>query len=101
MNRQQAKELLPIIQAFADGKVIQYRPYSDLPWKDMENGNFNDNRENYRIKPETVKYRRYLQRGNTQLIVSICHAGVSDPYVTEKRGEFVRWIDNDWIEQEI
>lgn len=31
MNRQQAKELLPIIQAFAEGKTIQYYCKSENP----------------------------------------------------------------------
>ena len=29
MTREQAKEILPIIQAFAEGKKIQYRNHSD------------------------------------------------------------------------
>lgn len=32
MNRQQAKELLPIIEAFAEGKIIQVRTNSISKW---------------------------------------------------------------------
>ena len=65
MNRQQAKELLPIIQAFAEGKTIQYYCKSENPhWIDMEpnevnqNVDFSDDTSRYRIKPEP-KYRPF------------------------------------------
>ena len=35
MNRQQAKELLPIIQAFAEGKIIQSRRINGR-WIDLD-----------------------------------------------------------------
>ena len=57
MNRNQAKEILPIIQAFIDGKQIQHL-YNK--WEDIENLT-NDliiNPELYRIKPGT-KYRPF------------------------------------------
>ena len=57
MNRNQAKEILPIIQAFIDGKQIQHL-YNK--WEDIENLT-NDliiNPELYRIKPEP-KYRPF------------------------------------------
>lgn len=53
MKRQQAKELLPIIQAFAEGKTIQY--YMGASWIDVSPDgavDFNDNPSNYRIKPD-------------------------------------------------
>ena len=59
MNRQQAKELLPIIQAFAEGKTIQVMA-SDGKWYSREVGeiNFNADPQNYRIKSEP-KYRPF------------------------------------------
>jgi hypothetical protein len=36
MNREQAKELLPIIQAFAEGKIIQSRRINGM-WIDLYN----------------------------------------------------------------
>ncbi len=56
MNRQQAKVLLPIIQAFAEGKTVEYC-YNDN-WIEQENYGFMDNVRNYRIKPES-KYRPF------------------------------------------
>ena len=57
MNRQQAKELLPIIQAFAEGKTIQVQ--EDINWCYLGNNvDFNLSPQRYRIKPET-KYRPF------------------------------------------
>ena len=52
MKRQQAKELLPIISAFAEGKTIQYY-YEGEGWVDVkpnEVADFSDNPSKYRIK---------------------------------------------------
>lgn len=60
MIREQAKELLPIIQAFAEGKVIQYRN-AECEWEDMPIGanlSFAHAPSEYRIKPEP-KYRPF------------------------------------------
>ena len=57
MNRQQAKELLPIIQAFAEGKTILVQ--EDIDWRYLGNeSDFNLNPQRYRIKPEP-KYRPF------------------------------------------
>lgn len=60
MNRSEAKELLHIIKAFAEGKVIQSRHIksgSSL-WYEVETPNFDNNDFEYRIKPES-KYRPF------------------------------------------
>lgn len=59
MDRNQSKELLPIIQAYAEGKTIQSRCIKgDTPlWYDEEDPSF-DNDFEYRIKPES-KYRPF------------------------------------------
>jgi hypothetical protein len=50
MNREQAKKLLPIIQAFADGAEIQYRR-DDGRWSDWSSPNFTPSLD-VRIKPK-------------------------------------------------
>ena len=51
MNRQQVKELLPIIQAFAEGKTIQVQ--EDTDWRYLgDEIDFNFSQQRYRIKPE-------------------------------------------------
>lgn len=66
MNREQAKALLPIIQAYSEGKTIQFlKPDSD-EWRDvLRNENNEINFEDlaryevcYRVKPEP-KYRPF------------------------------------------
>lgn len=64
MTREEAKKLLPFIQAFSEGKKIQWlKPDSD-EWIDIvggDNVDFEDLTEfnvAYRIKPET-KYRSF------------------------------------------
>ena len=60
MNRKEAKELMPIIQAFAEGKTIQY--YDTLididDWEDCENPDFENLTYKFRIKPEPT-YRPF------------------------------------------
>lgn len=57
MTREEAKELLPIIQAYGEGKIIQYR--SDVGWIDLEGDiSFIEFPSLYRIKPEP-KYRPF------------------------------------------
>lgn len=56
MNREEAKKLLPIIQAFADGKEIECRE-EDKWYRVLEVCN-EMNPQDYRIKPEP-KYRPF------------------------------------------
>ena len=56
MTREEAKQLLPIIQAFAEGKCVETKTGSG--WINMENMSFAGNPLQYRIKPEP-KYRPF------------------------------------------
>ena len=60
MTREEAKKLLPIIQAFAEGKDIQIRNITDDGWDDIDNDSmsFCAKAEAYRIKPESM-YRSF------------------------------------------
>lgn len=61
MTREQAKELLPIIQAFAEGKIVQVKG-PDNRWYDRDKEqceiHFNSDPQKYRIKPEPT-YRPF------------------------------------------
>lgn len=65
MNRNQAKEFYPILQAFAEGRVIECRTKpstiegTDVPndWTEMKEIEYWNNTE-YRIKPEPI-YRPF------------------------------------------
>lgn len=56
MTREEAKELLPIIQAWAEGKNIQF--LSDGEWHDINQADFTCYPDKYRIKQEP-KYRPF------------------------------------------
>ena len=56
MNRNQAKELLPIIKAFSEGKGIETKTGSG--WISIENMSFTGNPKAYRIQSEP-KYRPF------------------------------------------
>ena len=59
MTREEAKEMLPALQAFVDGKTIESRCIKGEKslWYDEEDPSF-DNDFEYRIKPEP-KYRHF------------------------------------------
>ena len=57
MTREEAKALLPIIQAYSEGKTIEYSATKDK-WVELEDPRFNYNASLYRVKPEP-KYRSF------------------------------------------
>ena len=50
MTREEAKQLLPIIQAYAEGKTIQF--LNGGKWYDVYDTDFHQSPDIYRIKPE-------------------------------------------------
>ena len=58
MTREEAKELLPIIKAYADGKTVQVLDGVDGTWDDLNAPVFDGDPSIYRIKPEP-KYRPF------------------------------------------
>lgn len=58
MTREEAKELLPIIKAYAEGKTIQMFDNVAIEWRDLNEPKFDGKLSRYRIKPEP-KYRPF------------------------------------------
>ena len=56
MNRERAKELLPIIQAFADGKTIQAKKIASTGWIDVDNYLDVSTDHEWRVKPEPREF---------------------------------------------
>ena len=56
MTREQVKKLLPIMQAYAEGKTIQF--LDGGKWYDVYDTDFYQSPDKYRIKPES-KYRPF------------------------------------------
>lgn len=57
MTREEAKEILPIIKAYSEGKTIQLQK-EDCSWIVLNKPNFTSAPIRYRIKPES-KYRPF------------------------------------------
>lgn len=58
MTREEAKELLPIIKAYSEGKEIEYFISTKREWDLITDPIFGDEPSKYRIKTET-KYRPF------------------------------------------
>ena len=54
MNKDNAKDYLPLVQALAEGKTIQVLDEERKDWIDLKNATFAYRASDYRIKPETV-----------------------------------------------
>jgi hypothetical protein len=95
MDRNDARKLAPIIQAWVDGKVIQYRDPFGEGWKDVyEAVGFQFPADHYRIKPAQGKCRVALLKGfgkgKAPNLPRVVHG---DTYSDAERwGNFICWI---------
>lgn len=78
MTREEAKELLPIIQAYSEGKTIEY--LIDDKWIELKDPTFNYNASVYRVKPEQM-YRPFQN--------------VEECWEEMKKHEPFGWLTND------
>lgn len=60
MTREELKQLLPIMQEFANGKTIQFAT-TEGTWKDLEKPLWTYNPEAYRVKPKSA-YRPFKNK---------------------------------------
>jgi len=51
MTKENAAQYLPLVQALAEGKVIEFKDH-DGDWGEIEDVSFDDRIDRYRIKPE-------------------------------------------------
>lgn len=64
MNKENAKDFLPLVQALADRKTIQFNDGGD--WVDVENLNTDSyNPDEYRIKPEPRTFKVWRSPNGT------------------------------------
>jgi len=104
-----------VIKAWADGKPIEWRyalnyPFP-APWQTWNQGDagmvtpaFNSNAFLFRVKPNIIKYRRYLfTTSSNSVLVGLANdtANFDSLGVEHTWGpQFVRWIDTEWQEVE-
>ena len=65
MNKDNAHLYLPLVQALAEGKTIQFKSQFDNKWEDLHSVQFNYTPDQYRIKPEPIKQEFYYVRHKT------------------------------------
>lgn len=99
MTPQHWKAVLPVIQAFANGQTIQYK--GNGKWMDADIVNFKDNPLLYRIKPATIKSRRYFWQLVGQKDIKVAIWVLGQTCNPESWNSFVKWIDEDWVEHEL
>ncbi len=58
MEREKVKQLLPLIQAYAEGKEIEMYDETEGGWVTLDSPRFDYEPETYRVKPE-YKYRSF------------------------------------------
>ena len=69
MDRERAKELLPIIRDFVDGKTVQFR-LSTGRWANADDPAFSDPNDEYRIKPEPLAIYARIRRETAVIFAS-------------------------------
>lgn len=87
-----------LIKAWADGAEIQYLCQTTDQWIDTS-GPMWSPMTNYRIKPQTIKYRvaLFLNMSSSTFYTSTAEGEDNN---WEKLPAFVRWL-TDWVEVEI
>ena len=79
MNRERAKELLPIIQAFAEGKEIEYKPEGGV-WTPFDS---------QVCGPEFLSHNQYRIKPNPRYIwLNVYERYASGSYSTKKQADF-------------
>lgn len=96
MSRERLKELLPIMQAWAEGKTVQEQRSNGV-WIDVVETDWSYGPGRYRIKPEEVKtlpYRRFVfMNGLGERAVGVTQEyNYSGVEVSER---FIEWIDEE------
>jgi len=108
MNKSNAKDYLPLVQALAEGKTIQMR-YADKIWRDVDHIDIvSVDADRYRIKPEPKKQwcQMYLVKGTIGNSGECFYSAIAknghirELEDVEKSPIFVRWL-TDRIEYEI
>jgi len=76
MTRERAKELAPIIQAYGEGKTIQFRCGDSDTWEDLEQGRNASFRYDLDYRNKPVPSTRPMTRGEVLYMVTTTPAMV-------------------------
>lgn len=91
-----------VIVAFAKGKQIQFKDEAMVAWEDWPHSYapafFNSS--DYRVKPETLRYRVALCKESDDVLWTITIDNNRQGTDVESASYFVRWL-TDWVEVEV
>lgn len=75
MTKENAKDFLPLIQALAEGKTIQWNASgTDVPrWQDQMNPSFDEEPSEYRVKPEAREFWLVTDKNTKQVQTVYSH----------------------------
>jgi len=94
MNRERAKQLLPIIQAFAEGKAIEVRHLTSSVWMAVSDPIWSNDHE-YRVTPEP-KWRPWTKDEVPKVFMARRKKKFSDVQVlvvNQSDGDVVEWTE--------
>lgn len=94
-----------LIKAWADGAEIQFRNSPFNQWVDCADAPAWCTAAEYRIKPETVRFRNYLWTAQSLMnpgrtVVSVCSEKEHKDEPRDTWSGFIRWL-GDWQEVEV
>ena len=90
-----------LIDAYKAGAKIQFLSYDGKTWLDVGIPMWHE-KVQYRVKRDIIQYRRYIftTAEGTKMASVVNFETYSSAYI-ENIGTFVRWIDEDWITEEV
>lgn len=103
MTPEQLRDAAAVMLAAAEGKEIHFRGHGATKWYSGA-VTFNWDYFEYKVAPETVKYRRFLAyslRGKDPQCFTV---GFPCDFVAVRAAwgkDFIRWIDTEWQEVEV
>lgn len=103
MSRKLYKKLLPVIQAYVEGKPIQFK-YADDDWADLSEDSapyspaFDSPRVHWRVKSKTKKFRVALLHNSNMYYTTT--QDENEISAADTNSHFVKWL-TDWIEYEV
>lgn len=81
MNKNNAKDFLPLVQALAEGKTIQYK--NDLgEWGDIREVTFRSDFYNYRIKSEPIQMWGVISSDSSYVATFTHEEGAANHVIT-------------------
>ena len=99
MNREQADEIAKVMQAYANGKEVQFLGYAG--WRDADNPSF-DTFFSWRVKPttkRTVGYRQYyFYDENNEIMFATFWEDCNPKNIqrAENSEHFIKWKHTEW-----